>query len=262
MPFNLFRLFRSRSEDPNPSTESFSGDEDVQNPVARELALHLAFEGAVAERVELFDMNIRGARILVPFQVAPEEAAGQAVLLDVAHESGSWRVEVHATVTQLSLWNDSTVMLEVEFTRLGELYAQLDNALGRYFNRRVSGRVAPAQGERIGVRLAYGPHRVRGLASDLSSTGICARAPLVQAAVFHLGERVKAFIDLPGRGEEIEVPGVVKHGYRHGEDVHLGIEFDLSVESGMTARRTEFLRYIDARRKAGGEISRQALRRA
>ena len=63
-------------------------------------------------------------------------------------------------------------------------------------------------------------------------------------------------------GEEIEVPGVVKHGYRHGEDVHLGIEFDLSVESGMTARRTEFLRYIDARRKAGGEISRQALRRA
>ncbi|MDC3307234.1 PilZ domain-containing protein [bacterium] len=251
MRFNLFRFLRlNRDADPDSALTSPDSEAEQQNPVARELVLRATIDGAPVDGLELFDMNIRGARVLVPFQFAPTEIADQAVALDVEHETGNWTIRVHARMIQLNHWGDDRVMLELEFTRVGELYAQLDNALGRYFNRRDSDRVAPAEHERVGVRIAYGPHRVRGLASDLSSTGLCARAPLVQAAVFQLGEHVKAFISLPGRDEEIEVAGVVKHGYRKSEDVFLGIEFDLSAPCAMTSRRTEYLKYIEQRRKA------------
>lgn len=264
MRFNLLRFFKSAVK---PSEDAHAADPgsppaDGPEPFARELVLRASINGAAQEPVELFDMDIRGARVIVPFQFAPAELGDEAVSLNVEHESGEWRVEVHAGITQLNHWGDDKVMLELEFTRLGELYAQLDNTLGRYFNRRASDRVTPADNERIGVRLAYGPHRIRGLANDLSSTGLCARAPLVQAAVFHIGERVKAYIDLPGKVEDIEVPGIVKHGYREGEDVHLGIEFDLSAPCTMTERRTEYLKYIERRRKAGAPPNRPARRPA
>ena len=72
----------------------------------------------------------------------------------------------------------------------------------------------------------------------------------MQAAVFQLGEHVKAFISLPGRDEEIEVAGVVKHGYRKSEDVFLGIEFDLSAPCAMTPRATS--NYWCVYRRANG----------
>ncbi len=254
MRFNLFRFFRSNRD---PDTNSTAERTDEQpSPVARELALRGTIDGNPIDQIELFDMNIRGARVLIPFQLAPTEAGDQAVALDVEHETGNWSVRVHARVVQLHNWSDERVMLELEFTRVGELYAQLDNALGRYFNRRDSDRVTPSDNERVGVRIAYGHHRVRGLASDLSSTGLCTRAPLVQAAVFQLGEHIKAYISLPGKDEEIEVGGVVKHGYRTGEDVYLGIEFDLSAPCSMAEHRTDYLRYIEQRRKASSAPGR------
>ena len=247
MRFDLLRLFRTKGK---PSRDAIEADFGSPDRAARELTLKASFGGAPAQPVELFDMNIHGARVIAPFHFAPSEADGQPVRLDIRHESRQWAVQAHSRVTQLNRWSDDKVMLELEFTQLGALYAQLDNALGRYFNRRGEDRVAPAEGERIGVRLARGPHRVRGLASDLSSTGLCTRAPLVQAAVFRLGEHVQASIDLPGSAEEIEVSGTVRHGYRDGEDVHLGIEFDRGATHGMARRRTEYLKYIERRREA------------
>ncbi len=263
MRFNLLRFFRPKPAADHTTPDGTVADhDDGPSEIAQEIVILASINGGAPERVELFDMNIRGARVLVPFQFAPSELSDAPVALDIEHTSGSWNVRANAQMTQLNHWSDDRVMLELEFTRLGELYAQLDNALGRYFNRRGSDRVVPAEDDRVGVRLAYGPHRVRGLASDLSSTGICTRAPLVQAAVFHLGERIKAYISLPGTSEEIEVPGVVKHGYRYGEDVHLGVEFDLSAPCPMTERRTEYLKYVERRRKAGALLELQRRRGA
>jgi len=263
MRFNLLRVFLPKSASEEGSSDAIvAGGDEGPSPIAQELVVRASINDGPLEQVELFDMNIRGARVLVPIHVAPGELSDAPVALDIEHVTGGWKVRVHARMTQLNHWSDELVMLEVEFIRLGELYAQLDNALGKYFNRRGSDRVTPAEDDRVGVRLAYGPHRVRGLASDLSSTGICTRAPLVQAAVFHLGEQIRAYISLPGTTEEIEVPGVVKHGYRRGEDVHLGVEFDLSAPCPMTDRRTEYLRYIERRRKAGALLERQRRRGA
>jgi len=263
MRFNLLRFFRPKTVAAEEVADAPAHDGNGgPNPIAQELVILASIDGGPVEQVELFDMNIHGARILVPFQFAPGGLSDAPVAMDIEHKSGAWRVRVHAQMTQLNHWSDHEVMLELDFIRLGELYAQLDNALGRYFNRRGSDRVTPDEDARVGVRLAYGPHRVRGLASDLSSGGVCTRAPLVQAAVFHMGERIKAYISLPGSAEEIEVPGVVKHRYRHGEDVHLGVEFDLTVPSPMTERRTEYLKYIERRRKAGALLERQRRRGA
>lgn len=258
MRFSLFK--RSQTSDETPIDE---GERlHVAIPEAEELQVHLCIGEDAPVQVELADMNIQGAKIVLPFHLAPLGGEGQVVVLDVHHPEDGWRVQATAQVGKLHKCDDQQVLMELQFTRLGELYAQLDDALGRYFNRRSSKRVKPDVDTRIAVRVAYGPHRVRGVALDLSRTGIGVAAPLVQAAIFRSGERVRVFIELPGHKEEFEVLGVIKHGYRNGEEVLLGIEFDLLSDTPMRERRGEYLDYVEKRREAIEAWQRQLSRGA
>jgi hypothetical protein len=259
MKFSLFK----RSRRPEAASEAPGGELlSPAIPYAEELHVHLCVEEEAPVLVELHDMNIQGAKVVIPFHLAPVGGEGQAVVLDVHHPRDDWRVRANAQVKQLGKRDEQSVLMELQFTRLGELYAQLDDALGRYFNRRTSRRVKPDLDTKVGVRVAYGPHRVRGEAHDLSRTGIGVVAPLVQAAIFRAGERVRVYIDLPGHKEEFEVLGVVKHGYRNGEEVLLGIEFDLLSDTPMRDRRGEYLDYVEERREAIEAWQRQLSRGA
>lgn len=260
MKFSLFK--RSRRADAPTDYPDEAERLHTAIPEADELQVHLCVEDQPPVLVELFDMNIQGAQIVLPFHLAPLGGEGQGVVLDVHHPQDGWRVRATAQVRKLNKWDEELVLMELQFTRLGELYAQLDDALGRYFNRRSSKRVKPDVDTKVGVRVAYGPHRVRGEAHDLSRTGIGVVAPLVQAAIFRAGERVRVFIDLPGHKEEFEVLGVVKHGYRNGEEVLLGIEFDLLSDTPMRERRGEYLDYVEQRREAIEAWQRQLSRGA
>jgi len=259
MKFSLFKKSRRAG-----AVKCGNEGERLHNaiPEAEELEVHLCMEEQPPVLVDLRDMNIQGAQVVLPFHVAPLGGEGRAVVLDVHHPKDQWRVQATAQVSKLTKWDEQLVLMGLQFTRLGELYAQLDDALGRYFNRRSAKRVKPDVDTKVRVRVAYGPHRVRGEAHDLSRTGISVVAPLVQAAIFRAGERVRVFIELPGHEEEFEVLGVVKHGFRNGEEVLLGIEFDLLSDSPMRDRRGEYLDYVEQRREAIEAWQRQLSRGA
>ncbi len=248
MKFSLFK--RSKRPDAAPEAQDASRPQHAALPEAEELEVQLTLEGHQPFRVDLYDMNIQGAEIVLPFHLAPLGGEGDIVELDVYHPRDGWRVRAIGRIRKMDQWSDAMVLVEIQFSQLGDLYAQLDDALGRYFNRRSSMRVKPEIDSVVRVKLAYGPHRLRGEAQDISRTGLGVTLPLVQAAVFRSGERVTVFLDVPGCKTPFEGPGVVKHGYRSGADVVLGVEFDLLADSPMKKRRAEFLRYVEDRREA------------
>ncbi|MEM7517665.1 MAG: PilZ domain-containing protein [Planctomycetota bacterium] len=245
-----FSLFRRVKRDAGAKAQNESPrNQHPALPEADDLEVHLQLTDQQPFKVDLYDMNIQGAEIRLPFHLAPLGGEGELVELDIHHPRDGWRVRAVGRVRKLEKWDDATVLVEVQFSNLGDLYAQLDDALGRYFNRRSAARIKPDIDSVVRVKLAYGPHRVRGAAQDLSRTGLGIVLPLVQAAIFRSGERVKIYLDVPGTKEPFEGVGVVKHGYRSGEDVVLGVEFDLLADSPMKKRRNEFLGYIEQRRE-------------
>ncbi len=255
MKFSLFKRSSRQSSDSAPPPKPGGRDESgiplsSALPEAQDLTVMLQLEGQQPFRVDLHDMNIQGAEVILPFHLAPLGGEGEVVQLTVQHVSDGWLVTAIGCVRRLNKCGSAAVFLEIQFTQLGDLYAQLDDALGRYFNRRSATRVKPDLEVDVRVKLSYGPHRLRGIAHDLSLTGLGVTLPLVQAAVFKSGERVKATIDIPGISNEFEGPGVVKHGYRSGPNVVLGVEFDLLADSPMRKRRPEYVKFVEGRREA------------
>lgn len=247
MKFSLFRRAKRHSSAPAPKEST--RPQHAALPEAEDLQVQLILEGHQPFKVDLYDMNIQGAEIVLPFHLAPLGGEGEVVELDIYHPQDGWRVRAIGRVRKLDQWDDAMVLIEVQFSQLGDLYAQLDDALGRYFNRRSATRVKPDIDSVVRVKIAYGPHRVRGEAQDISRTGLGVTLPLVQAAIFRSGERVTIHVDVPGVKVPFEGPAVIKHGYRSGPDVVLGIEFDLLADSPMKKRRAEFLRYVETRRE-------------
>lgn len=247
MKFSLFR--RAKRHTSAPASKESTRPQHAALPEAEDLQVQLMLEGHQPFQVDLYDMNIQGAEIVLPFHLAPLGGEGEVVELDIYHPGDGWRVRAVGRVRRLDQWDDATVLIEIQFSQLGDLYAQLDDALGRYFNRRSAARVKPDIDSVVRVKIAYGPHRVRGEAQDLSRTGLGVMLPLVQAAIFRSGERVLVYIDVPGVKETFEGPGIIKHGYRSGPDVVLGVEFDLLADSPMKKRRAEFLKYVEKRRE-------------
>lgn len=248
MKFSLFK--RAKRPDSAPEAQETTRPQHAALPEAEELQVQLTLEGHQPFRVDLYDMNIQGAEIVLPFHLAPLGGEGDVVELLVHHPRDGWSVRAIGRIRKMDQWDDAMVLVEIQFSQLGDLYAQLDDALGRYFNRRSAMRVKPEIDSVVRVKLAFGPHRLRGEAQDISRTGLGVSLPLVQAAVFRSGERVTVYVDIPGCKTTFEGPGIVKHGYRSGPDVILGVEFDLLADSPMKKRRAEFLRYVEERREA------------
>jgi len=249
----MFSLFRRSRAKPDPAAEAGETEETrlfhhSRVPDAEDLSAYITLgdEGA-ALPVELLDMNIQGAGLRMPFHVAPSEGYEQLVELTVSHVHDGWRVSSPARVTRVKKHDDAHVHVGLQFVNLGDLYAQLDDALGRYFNRRSTLRVQPIDGQGVNVRISYKHHRLRGTAHDLSRTGLGVRLTLVQAATFGTGELVTLVFDIPGFKAPIETLANVRHGYRLQEDVVLGMEYASTKTCSLTAQRKAYNAFLDRR---------------
>jgi len=262
--FNLFRRKRGTSDAPaeGRSLEEQRLSLHARVPDAQDLSVYLSLgdEGPTV-LVELLDMNIQGAALAVPFHLAPTADDERFVELTVSHAQDGWRVLTPARVTRVSKLDEQRVHVGLQFMNLGDLYAQLDDALGRYFNRRASMRVLPAEGTQVGVRIVYQHHRLRGLAHDVSRTGVGVRMTLVQAAIFKTGEEVRMHVELPGAKSALEGVARVRHGYRLGEDVVLGMEFDFEQGGSLGAQRKQLYAYVEQREREILELQRRLIRR-
>jgi len=263
--FSLFR--RKREAAPSSATTSASGDARMFHhsriPDAADLVARLSLgDDGPPVTAELLDMNIQGAGLALPFHLAPTSASDQYYELVVTHARDGWRVSSFGRVTRVDKLDDQRVRVGLQFVNLGDLYAQLDDALGRYFNRRSTLRVQPEAGQAVKLRIEYAHHRLRGDAHDLSRTGVGVRLTLVQAAAFKTGEQVQLTLDLPTSDTPLKTPALVRHGYRLGEDVVLGLEFEHDPKCSLAARRKEFHAYIEAREQAILALQQRLVRRA
>ena len=251
----MFRLFKRRHDEPKDSSPESPEEQRLyahsRIPDAADLTTYLRLEDEGEPiLVELIDMSIQGAGIKVPFHLAPVDGHAHYVELVVSHALDGWKVSSLATVSRVQKIDDAFVHVGLQFANLGDLYAQLDDALGRYFNRRASTRVKPALEESLPVKISYEHHRLRGRAQDLSRTGIGVRMTLVDASVLESGEIVKVRFEVPGMKEALEVPARVRHGYRVAEDVVLGLEYDLDKDSALKQNFRRYQDYLAEREKA------------
>ncbi len=112
----------------------------------------------------------------------------------------------------------------------------------------------------MALRIAYNHHRLRGVAHDVSRTGVGVCMSLVQAATFKTGERVGLTLTLPTSTAALETPAIVRHGYRHHEDVVLGLEFEHDPQCSLYTRRKELHAYLQDREQTLVALQQQLMR--
>jgi hypothetical protein len=239
----LLSLFKRGQSGPKDAPErSFASP---AMPDAADLHVTLRTGGEPPFRVHLERMSIQGAIIVLPFHLAPLD--GSAAELEIRHVEDRWTVTTAALAREIHKASSDSVSVELRFTNLGGLYAQLDDALGRYFDRRAAARITPEFPADVRVKLAQGAHRARGSAHDLSLTGVGATVSLVEAFPFKGGELAELTLDIPGCQPELVGPVFVKHVHRAGPRAVLGVEFDLLADSPLRARRSEYVRFVEER---------------
>lgn len=253
MKLNLFGRF-TRKPRKGPLVKRLPLSETL--PAVNDLRVHLERDDVDPFPVKLHDLSIRGAQVIAGFELAPLEE-GSTATLDIHHPIDGWRVRCTSEVRSVVADGGTEVLLDLQFVRMGELFSQLDDALGRFFNRRTDDRVLPSTEGEVHVKIARERHRLRGIAHDLSPTGVGVRLPLAQAAILRGGAAVHVVVDIPELGEALECPATVRHGYRDGSDVVLGVEYDLEAESPMRERRAEYMEYIDERRYDLADLMRR-----
>ena len=228
-------LFKRARRGRNEAPHSYAAGTAL--PDAADLRVTLRTGVEPPFRVHLHRLSIRGADIVLPFQLASME--GSVDELEIRHIKDRWTVTTTALACEARKASSDLVLVALRFTNLGGLYAQLDDALGRYFNRRAAARTTPELPTDIRVKFAHGAHRARGSAHDLSLTGISATVPLAEAFPFEGGEPAKITLDIPGYQPEFVGPVFVEHVHRASPSAVLGVEFDLLADSLVRARRSE-----------------------
>jgi hypothetical protein len=217
----------------------------VLNP--EQLTAHVVTPSRGFVSVEVVDMSIRGVGLRVPFEHDPELSAGDLVEVQIACDKEGWTISTPAQARQRHQPDERHIQYGFEFVNTGDLYAQLEDALGRYFNRRRSPRVRPADDAQPKVRLHCGTHRTTGTLNDLSVLGMSVIVPHVAAAQLEVGDEVELSFTLPeGRGP-LEGSGFVRHRRRMGPNDLVGIEFDLSRASSLSDGGRELATYVDDR---------------
>ncbi|MEZ5975346.1 MAG: PilZ domain-containing protein [Planctomycetota bacterium] len=116
------------------------------------------------------------------------------------------------------------VKVGIEFINSGDLYSQLDDQLGKYFNRRETDRIKVGPGH-LSLRLSRKAIRLQATMHDLSELGIGAWVDHVQAAKLAVGDMLK--FRLKSREDNGTVHGRVKVARKemHGAKDYIGLVF-------------------------------------
>lgn len=195
----------------------------------------------------VFDLSLEGVGIEVPFHLDPQFEPGEVVQIHLRHAKESWVVQTAARVEQDQPDGGANVRYGLTFLNMGNLYAQLEDTLGKYFNRRRHARVHLPDNEEVIVRLRQGGHRPRGSMVDLSSSGMCVALSVVAAASLRSAEPLQLVFELPQRKTTFEGRARVVDRRRLGATEFLSFEFDLAAEGSLVERHGELAAYVTMR---------------
>jgi PilZ domain len=206
--------------------------------------------------VGVTDLSLEGAGIEIPFHLDPEFEAGDLVDLALSHMHDGWSVTTSAQVEQTHPKIGANVPYGLTFLGTGSLYAQMEDTLGRYFNRRRHERVRPDLDKDVEVRLRQGGHRPRGPMHDLSSSGMCVAIDLVAAVSLKTGAQVEIRFELPGCKGEFEGRANLVARRRLGPKEFVSLEFDLQAGGSLAERHGDLVGYVARRSEQIAAFSR------
>jgi c-di-GMP-binding flagellar brake protein YcgR len=221
-----------------------------RHPVPPEPGLRITLRREGGEPLEgaLIDLTIRGAAVCVPESIAGTIQPSD--LLDVAiwSEQEQWRIETPAAVRQARCTDDPAI--GIEFINLGNLYSQMENTLGRYFNRRARVRIQPEFDRPVTAHLSSRGCSLSGTVYDLSTAGMGLIVSHVEAVLLKQDAEARVRISLPGCKKDLSGTGTVRQQLRLGEQNVIGLEFDLEQEGGFCDHHQELSDYCAAVEKA------------
>lgn len=205
------------------------------HPVSAEV---LAGAGPVAARV--VDTSATGIALVLEAGAGEPLAVGSEVTLRLSCDDSSVVVTTRAELRRTAEV-DRGVRHGLRFSRLGELYGQLDPPWWRHFNRRRHVRRA-LEGEVADLVLAVRGRVVRTRPTDLSEAGLGCPVGVEDGRALVRADRVRASFRLPGGA--VSLPAAVRHVTPRGDAFYLGLELapdaDGGAEEGL-ARVASFL---------------------
>lgn len=193
---------------------------------------------------ELVDLSIRGAGVVVPVEFDPPIATDEIVELTVAHPIDGWTVQTPVCLRR-AFTDGSKVQYGFEFINEGNLYAQLENAMARYFNRRRASRVEVELDQQPVVRMAWGRIKALGKLHDVSRDGIGVTLDLVHAQKLFEEDEIAVRFELPEVKKPLECKATVARLNRLGDRAFVGLELEKDAKSGVNKYAVTLQEYVE-----------------
>lgn len=219
--------------------ESHLDNEAYRGQIEDTLVLQLDSPIEEPVKVRLDDLCIQGASVLVPVPSMPAVHEGEIVGVRIEHAREGWTVLTPGLVRSISEETRRYFRIGLEFINPGNLYSQLEDGLGSYFNRRSAIRLKnePVMFE-AQIRGSKAT-RLRARVIDISVTGLGAWVSHVEAAMLKRGDEVMLTLTLPDKLPSIEGAVKVMRKENHGPSDIIGLEFLLDKWKLSEARRLE-----------------------
>jgi c-di-GMP-binding flagellar brake protein YcgR len=192
---------------------------------------------------ELIDLSIRGAAVVVPVEFDPPIAIDEVVELTIAHPIDGWSVQTPVCLRRAHT-DGSKVHYGFEFINEGNLYAQLENAMARYFNRRRAARIEVELDQQPVVRLMWGRTNALGKINDVSRDGIGVTLDLVHAQKLYEDDHVQVRFKLPEVKKPVECGARVARMHRLGDRVFVGLQLDQDAKTGLNRYAAVLEEYV------------------
>ncbi len=177
-----------------------------RNPIpdSESLVVELDLPSGDMAPADLYDLTIEGSAIIVPEDLVTEIEVDDVVQFTLAHPMHGWSVCTPAKVVRKAPQGPHQSLVGLQFINTGSLYSQLDNAMGRYFNRRKLNRVHPDKGKVIQVKVSDGATQYTGKIYDVSNEGLGFTLPKEDGAKLHPDMPLSVAFLLPNSEELIQ----------------------------------------------------------
>ncbi|MCA9000819.1 MAG: PilZ domain-containing protein [Planctomycetes bacterium] len=194
---------------------------------------------------DLYDLTIDGSAVIAPEDLVADLSEDDVIQFTLAHPMHGWSVCTPAKVIRKAPQGPHQTLIGVQFINTGSLYSQLDNAMGRYFNRRKNNRVQPDQNRAIEVKISDGASQFCGKLYDLSPEGVGLTLSAKDGAQLHPDMPLSIAFVLPGSGELVQGEVSVRQRRMMRDLAFVGTLFGEEFEPYMD----HLTEYVDARRQ-------------
>lgn len=191
-------------------------------------ALVVQVESSIREPVQgrLVDLSIQGVSVVLMLHAFPAMTEGEIVGVRIEHVRDEWGIATPGLVRVIGFEGGRWVRVGLEFVNPGNLFAQLENDRGEYFNRRREGRVS-VDGE-VEATIKQKGTKVRAKINDLSVCGIGGWVDHVGGATLRTHEPVQLTLRLPDELGTVEGAAELVYKARNGAQDRVGVSFDLA----------------------------------